>query len=97
MSYEDMTDILRHLQAYVPCVPTKKVFTVEPFEQTDYHLLPTLVGGDQLSVARARGSILLQDSSENQFDKLSGLLPVSEDWHAKVCLMQVSMQIDGYK
>ncbi len=74
MSYEDMTDILRHLQSYVPCRPIKKVLNMEPFEQIDYQLFPTLVGGDQLSVARARGSIMLQDNSENEYDRLSGLL-----------------------
>ncbi len=36
-----MTDILRHLQSYVPCRPIKKVLNMEPFEQIDYQLFPT--------------------------------------------------------
>lgn len=52
--------------------------------------MKTLVGGDQLSTAHARGAIRVQDNAENSFDKLHGLLPVAEDWHAKVCFMEVS-------
>ena len=52
-------------------------------------LVHTLVGGDQMTTAHARGCIKLQDNSENNFDKLRGLLPEVEDWHAKVCFMQV--------
>lgn len=48
-----------------------------------------LPAGDQMTTAHARGCIKLQDNSENNFDKLRGLLPVVEDWHAKVCFMQV--------
>ena len=79
-----MTVILRHLQSYIPCRPFETILDMEPFSKTDYQLMPTLVGGDQLSVARARGCILIQGNAENNFDKLSGLLPVAEDWHAKV-------------
>ena len=86
-----MTDILRHLQSYVPCKTMETVLDMEPFSQTDYQVLPTLVGGDQLSVARARGCILIQNNCENRYDRLSGLLPVIEDWHAKVCFMQVKI------
>ena len=48
-----------------------------------------------MTTAHASGCIKLQDNSENNFDNfdnfdnLRGLLPVVEDWHAKVCFMQV--------
>lgn len=85
-----MTSILTHLQTYVPSITTPKKLDMEPFEYTDYKFVKTLLGGDQLSTARARGCMMIQDNSENSFDKIHGLLPVSEDWHAKVCFMEVS-------
>ena len=85
-----MTCILAHIQSYVPCRPVQQQLSIEPFVKTEYQLLPTLVGGDQLSTARARGCMMVQANSENMYDKLSGLLPVAEDWHAKVCFMQVN-------
>lgn len=90
MSHEEMTEILAHMQRYVPCKGIVKTWDMEPYTQTDYQFVTTLVGGDQLSTAHARGCISIQDNAENNFDKLRGLLPVIEDWHAKVCFMQVS-------
>ncbi len=87
MIHEEMSDILVHMQKYVPCKPFIRTFDVEPFTQTDYQLFLTLIGGDQLTTAHARGCIKLQDNAENSLDKLSGLLPVVEDWHAKVCFL----------
>ena len=45
--------------------------------------------GDYLSVARARGAQVIRSTSELTKHTLSGILPVAEDWHAKVCLMEV--------
>lgn len=95
MSNEDMTTILHHMQKYVPCMTIQKTWDMEPFEQTDYKFVRTLVGGDQLSAAHARNCVRVQENSENNFDKLSGLLPVVEDWHAKVCFMEVSFDLHG--
>ncbi len=55
----------------------------------DKQFLTTLVGGDYLSVARARGAQVIRSTSELTKDTLNGLLPVAEDWHAKVCLIEV--------
>ncbi len=49
--------------------------------------ISTLVGGDLLSTVRARGR------SELQEDCLKGLLPACEDWHGKVCFMEVCSTI----
>ncbi len=48
-----------------------------------------LFGGDQLTVARARGARRILSNSHNGFDRLEGLVPVVEDWHAKVTFMKV--------
>ncbi len=88
-SYEGMIGILEALQKYVP---SKLVDIKEQIPgselQREKIFITTLVGGDYLSASRARGSIYIQSKSELQEDRLQ---PVSEDWHAKVCLMEVSM------
>lgn len=49
----------------------------------------TLVGGDQLTVARIRGAQKIRGNSEKSEDRFDGLLPVAEDWHTKMCFMEV--------
>lgn len=53
------------------------------------HICP-FIGGDQMTAARARGSQRIRSNSERGKDRLEGLQPVVEDWHAKVCLLGVS-------
>lgn len=48
-----------------------------------------LFGGDQMTAARARGSQRVRKNSECGRDRLEGLQPVCEDWHAKLCLLGV--------
>ena len=87
-SYNDMMDILDHYQNYVPSVSCEKDIP-DTGRIEDNHFLTTLVGGDYLSVARARGAQLIRSTSELEKHKLNGILPVAEDWHAKVCFMEV--------
>ncbi len=42
-----------------------------------------------MTAARARGSQRIQSNSERGKDRLEGLQPVVEDWHAKACLLGV--------
>ena len=55
--YEDMMDILQHLQGYVPVKDVKREMKIpgsdEPVTVDDRHFATTLMGGDQLTVARA--------------------------------------------
>ncbi len=88
-NYEDMTEILEHYQTYVPSVVCEKHIPEMGLTE-DKHFLTTLVGGDYLSVARARGAQLIRSTSELVKHTLGGILPVAEDWHAKVCFMDVS-------
>ena len=46
-------------------------------------------GGDQLTVARGRSSKRIRSNSTHGKDHLEGLVPVVEDWHAKVSLLGV--------
>ena len=50
-----------------------------------------LIGGDQMTAARTRGSKRIRSNSLRGKERLEGLVPVVEDWHAKVCLLGVSV------
>ena len=43
----------------------------------------------ELTVARARGSIAVREDYDSSKQRLDGLLPTVEDWHAKQCLLKV--------
>ncbi|KAL5475126.1 hypothetical protein EMCRGX_G027185 [Ephydatia muelleri] len=47
------------------------------------------LGGDQLTVARIRGSQRVEFNAENGDERLEGFFPVIEDWHTKMCFMEV--------
>lgn len=85
-----MTEILQHYQTYVPSANNEKEVP-ETGTTPDKRYVTTLVGGDYLSVARARGAQLIRSTSELTKHTLAGILPVAEDWHAKVCFMEVSL------
>ena len=44
-----------------------------------------------MTAARVRGSKRVRSNSQRGRDRLEGLIPVVEDWHAKGCLLTVSM------
>lgn len=93
-----MKCIMSHLQEYVPVVSNSSTINdpisneeMELFEDRFHYLL---FGGDQLTVERATGSKNHNVNEWRGIDRLEGLIPVVEDWHAKVCLLKVnSMQL----
>ncbi len=52
-------------------------------------LIDTLLGGDQLTCARARTAKWLRSSHDDPKFALKGLTPVTEDWHTRMCLLKV--------
>lgn len=50
------------------------------------------MGGDQLTVARARGTAALRATHDSPTERLNGIIPVIEDWHVRLTLMKVIMQ-----
>jgi len=66
-----------------------KAVQVEESKHTieEKQLYPLHFGGDQLSVARYRGS---RRSSTNSVERLEGLWPIVEDWHT---VLKVSLGI----
>lgn len=91
-----MVDILTHLHQYVPTVNYSQKKTISTGEtaleeRATFHKI--LVGGDQLTVARARTAIKVKVNSETPTKKLSGIIPVVEDWHAKANFLSVSTKL----
>lgn len=91
---DDMVDIMLHLHQYVPLVQTtRQVFVPgieEEVEVCQASLHRILLGGDQLTAARARAAIKTRVNSLSCGTRLDGLIPCAEDWHTKVNLLDVS-------
>ena len=89
----EMVEIMTHLQKYVPAKEYVKQVSVP--DGSSQHMLrdailhPLLFGGDQLTAARARGAKKIKMNGVSPLDRLEGLVPCAEDWHAKVNLLEV--------
>lgn len=90
---EEMVDIMKHHHDYVPM--KEQEFRVDVPESDEHENIKTetmhkiLFGGDQLTIARARGAIRMREGSLHEAGRLEGLIPMIEDWHAGVCFLQV--------
>ena len=87
-----MCQILEHLQQYCPSQSYSKQ-SILPDGTTHVHrevqMIDLLFGGDQLTCARACTAKCLRSNHDNAEDQLCGVVPVVEDWHARMCLMRV--------
>ena len=93
-SHEDMIAIMEHLQRYVPSETESSTIDIEGIGEKEVHadhFHHVLFGGDLLTAKRARGSQHIRSNSLRGKERLEGLKPVIEDWHAKVCLLGVSV------
>ena len=94
---EEIVDILDELQKFAPSysqtteVPIPNTSEVRSLKEIAFHRL--LFGGDQLTAKRARAGVRIRNNSMNSADRLEGLLPVAEDWHAKVVFLEVSIHL----
>ena len=92
-----MLDILKHLHKYVLMVESSstEVVDVDGVEEettvTHQELHKILLGGDQLTVERARGIQDIRENSDNPSHRLEGLVPTCEDWHAKCVYTRCSV------
>ena len=88
-----MVEILAHLHQYVPiieyeeerCIPGRSERVIE--HKAKVHKV--ILGGDQLTKARAVSAIKIKSNGERPSSRLEGFIPVIEDWHAKLCLFEV--------
>lgn len=90
----DMVDIVSHFHQYMPLIEsTEHIFvddigeTVEVPKESLYKLL---LGGDQLTAARARGAIKSRVNSPTPSGRLAGFIPCVEDWHTQTILLEAS-------
>ena len=89
---DEMSRIMDELHKYVPAkdIHCQNILpNGETDEETTEKLYQVLFGGDQLTVARARSAIGMRRTHDSNKEKLQGLIPVVEDWHARVTLLQV--------
>lgn len=89
---DEMTMIMDHIQQYMPSrsIHTSRTLpNSETFNEDKQYLHRILFGGDQLTVARTRGGIAIRQDHNFAEQKLDGLLPTIEDWHAKQCFLKV--------
>lgn len=86
-----MGQILLVLNTYVPFQDEVQTVQIdgESICRPETKLSPRLIYGDQLTVARARGAASLRCWHETAIDRLEGYVPVTSDWHARLCLVTV--------
>ena len=89
-----MVEIMTEAQKYVPTI--SQAVDVEVAGESTVtvkadHFHNILFGGDQLTVARAHGAQNVRENSVDGIGRLEGLIPVCEDWHARVTLLSVSL------
>lgn len=92
----EMVDIMTHLHQYVPTVSTSHEHTISSgmtVEEKSATFHPILVGGDQLTVARARSAIKSKMNGHTHPKALAGIVPVVEDWHSKANFLGVSNDV----
>lgn len=95
MTHEDMIQIVEGLHSYVPTLTSTEHVDVpgtpDSLQVTLDRFHYTLFGGDMLTAARARESKSIRSNSVRGKDRLEGVIPVVEDWHTKLCLLEVCM------
>ena len=89
-----MVDIVSHFHQYVPLIESPEDIYVDDIGETvevPHDLLYKLfLGGDQLTVARARGAIKSRINSPTASGCMAGLIPCVEDWHTQTILIKAS-------
>ena len=91
---DDMTKILEKFHELVPTLSHEghlKLPNGGVLDFDDTRFFQIHLGGDQLTVARARGAQALRASHDNPHDRLEGIIPVIEDWHSRMTLMRVRL------
>ena len=88
-----MYSIMKSLHQYVPKKTHRLTFHLpeEEFvvDEDSYHRI--LLGGDQLTTCRSRGARSVRRRDDATSERFNGLIPVTEDWHARMTLMRVSI------
>lgn len=88
----DMCHIMDGLSKYVPYEEeTEKLMVgTEHFSCDKSKVFQLLFFGDQLTIARARGALVLRSLHSTTLNRLKGFVPTIVDWHARQCFLSVS-------
>lgn len=81
---EDLIDIMLQLHNYVPTEHHTAVDESSSYKASHDVLHKILFGGDQLTRKRAEMANNSRKNSGTPTKKLDGLIPVWEDWHARI-------------
>lgn len=82
---------MKNLHKYVPKKTYKVTYHLpEQFVCMEDRCYRTLFGGDQLTVCRSRSAQSARCNDDVSEERWDGLIPVTEDWHARMTLMRVS-------
>lgn len=89
---DEMCHILDSAHKYVPAISEDRSLILPSGKVSKYTkpIRGRLFGGDQLTVARARGAIDIRFTDDSEKDNLHGLIPVVEDWHTRMTFLKVS-------
>lgn len=92
---DEMVHIIDHLHQYIPTKTKTQAIYVPATGDTEVIKLQSLhhllLGGDQLTVERVKEAQTIRQNSYTATGRLEGFVPVTEDWHAKVCFLQLRM------
>jgi len=93
-----MSEILLGLNVYIPCQDDLQTVNVDgaTISNPETKLSPCLLFGDQLTVVRACGASALRSWHKTALDCLEGYVPVTSDWHARLCLVTVRLSIKNF-
>lgn len=91
---DEMSQILDDLHKYAPTCTCEGELTLSnhatlTFEDTTF--FETLIGSDELTVARVCRAKNLRSNHDTVQERLEGLTGVIEDWHARVIVLEVSV------
>lgn len=92
-----MVEIMQHLHQYIPAVEFNKTVhlttTGEEIEVSQSLLRKILLGGDQLTAARARGAKRARANSLSSVTRLEGIEPTASDFHVFLNMLDVSFML----
>ena len=85
----EMCTIIKNIHKYVPKAAHSVSYEGEEAAVEEEFFQGVLFGGDQLTVCRARGAQAARCNDDIAIERLEGITPVTEDWHARLTLMRV--------
>ena len=86
---DEMCTIMKNLHRYIPKAVHPVLYEGEETTVAEEFYQAILFGGDQLTVCRNRGAQAARCNDDVAIERLDGITPVTEDWHARLTLMRV--------